>query len=511
MRADNIGAGCVTLRLVISADTKWEVPPVNMREPVSPSPGNLIGGRWQPAATGETLTMVCPSDGRVFAEIADSTEQDVGAAIGAARKAADGGAWSRLTALDRGRLLVRLGELVAANAGPLAELEARDTGKPLRQARADIVATARYFEFYGSAADKVHGEVIPFLDGYQVQVVREPFGVTGHIIPWNYPAQMFGRSVAPALAMGNAAVLKPAEEACLSVLMIARLAQEAGFPDGALNVVTGRGERAGAALSAHRGVDFLSFTGSPEVGVLIQTAAARNHIGCTLELGGKSPNLVFADADLDTCIPTLVNAIVQNAGQTCSAGSRALIEASIFDEVMARLSAGFAKLVAGRWDDEQADLGALISAVQRDRVRAFADRAGFKPAAKGKVRTDSEDGFYVAPQLFGPVPADHELALEEVFGPVLACQPFREEDDAVRIANGTEYGLVAGVWTRDAGRLMRVGKRLRCGQVFLNGYGAGGGVELPFGGVRKSGHGREKGFAALHEFSQTKTLVHHHG
>jgi len=393
----------------------------------------------------------------------------------------------------------------------LAQLECRDTGKPLSQGRADMVATARYFEFYGGAADKVHGETIPFMAGYQVQTWHEPYGVTGHIIPWNYPAQMFGRTAAPSLAMGNAVVVKPAEEASLTALHIADLSIEAGFPPGAINIVTGYGETAGAALTAHRGIDFLAFTGSPGVGVMIQTAAAKNHIGCTLELGGKSPQIVFDDADLDAAIPVLANAIVQNGGQTCSAGSRALIQRSVWDETVARLTAKFATLTAAP-SGEDGNLGPLISAVQRDRVQAFLDRAKAPLITRGKVSDGApEGGFYVAPALFGPVPEDDELAKDEVFGPVLSLLPFDDEADAIRIANDTEYGLVAGVWTRDGSRQTRMAKALRCGQVFLNGYGAGGGIELPFGGVRKSGHGREKGFAALHEFSQLKTVVQNHG
>ena len=239
---------------------------------------NLIGGKWLPASDGRTLDMVSPSDGQPFARIARGSAADIDAAVRAARHAFEEGAWSRMTAVERGRLMTRLGQGILDHFDELAELEARDTGKPMKQARADITATARYFEFYGSAADKFHGDVIPFLDGYLVTVLRDPKGVTGHIIPWNYPSQMLGRTIAPALAMGNAVVLKPAEEACVAPMRIIELAHEIGFPEGAINVVTGLGEEAGAALSAHPGIDFLSFTGSPEVGTLVQIAAAKNHI-----------------------------------------------------------------------------------------------------------------------------------------------------------------------------------------------------------------------------------------
>ncbi len=474
----------------------------------------LIGGRWVEPASGETLPMICPADGRVFAEIASGGPADVDAAVAAAREALEKGVWGRLPAFERGRLLMRLSAAILDRAEELAEIESRDTGKPLRQGRADIRACARYFEYYGGAADKLHGDTIPFLEGYTAASFWEPHGVTAHIIPWNYPAQIFGRSIGAALAAGNACVLKPAEDACLSLLRIAELMQEIGFPEGALNIVPGLGEEAGAALAAHPGIDFISFTGSPETGTAIQAAAARNHIGCTLELGGKSPQILFADADLEAALPVVVAAIVQNAGQTCSAGSRVLIEETVYEEVTARLAARFRELVAGPHDRDP-DLGPLINRRQMERVRGYLAEArerGIPVLAEGRLATDlPPGGYYVPPVLLGPVPASERLACEEVFGPVLACLPFADEAEALAIANATPYGLVAGVWTADGGRQLRLAHGIRAGQVFVNGYGAGGGIELPFGGVGRSGHGREKGFAGLYEFVKLKTIVWHHG
>ncbi len=474
---------------------------------------NLIGGKSQPAQDGRRLDVLCPSDGLAFASLPRSGSADVDAAVRAARAAFEG-PWGRLTALERGRLLMRLGQAIADNAAELGALESRDTGKPLKQGAADMVVAARYFEFYGSAADKLHGDTIPFLNGYTVAILREPHGVCAHIVPWNYPAQMFARSVAPALAVGNTSVVKPAEDACLTVIRIAELARDIGFPDGALNVVAGLGGEAGADLSAHPNVDFISFTGSTQTGTLIQAAAAKNNIGCTMELGGKSPQLLFADSDLDAALPVVVNAIIQNGGQTCSAGSRVLIERGAYAAVIERLAERFAALRVGPHGAD-ADLGAMINAKQAARVEGFLQRAragGLNIRAQGTVLADAPaGGFYVRPTLVSDVPPSDPLACDEVFGPVLAAMPFDDEADAVRLANGTPYGLVAGVWTGDARRSMRVARAMRCGQVYVNGYGAGGGVELPFGGVKKSGHGREKGFEGLYDFCATKTIVVNHG
>jgi aldehyde dehydrogenase (NAD+) len=477
-----------------------------------PAAGLLIGGDRAPASGG-SIPVVNPSDGRVFAEIGRGTADDVDRAVRAARAAADG-AWGRTTATERGRLLTKLAQAVLDRAEAIAAIEAADTGKPLKQARADAAALARYFEFYGGAADKHHGTTIPYQQGYTVLTVKEPHGVTGHIIPWNYPIQILGRSLGGALAAGNAAVVKPAEDACLSVLRVAELALEVGFPEGAVNVVTGYGAEAGAALASHPGIDHISFTGSPATGAAVQAAAARNNRPVTMELGGKSPQIVFADADIDAALPFLVAAIIQNAGQTCSAGSRLLVEASIYDAVVARVAERFRELRCGP-SSMDLDLGPIINERQRTRVLGHVDRAkadGLPVLAEGRIDAAAPlGGYYVVPTLVGDVPPDHPLAQEEVFGPVLAAMRFTDEADAVRLANGTDYGLVAGVWTQDGGRQLRMARAIRAGQVFVNNYGAGGGVELPFGGYGRSGFGREKGFEALEGFSVTKTIAIRHG
>jgi aldehyde dehydrogenase (NAD+) len=474
---------------------------------------NLIAGEHREAASGLTLAVLDPADGQPFTTLPRSDARDVDAAVRAAWSAFHG-EWGRCTATERGRVLTRLAALITAHHAELAALECRDTGKPIGQARGDITACARYFEFYGGAADKLHGETIPYAAGSTVLAVRVPFGVTGHIIPWNYPAQIFGRSVAAALAAGNACVVKPAEDACLTPLRIAALALEAGLPAGALNMVCGLGIEAGAALSAHPGLRHISFTGSPATGTAVTQAAAVNHVPVTLELGGKSPQVLFADADLDAALPVVVNAIVQNAGQTCAAGSRVLVERAIHAEVMARLAERFAALTTGPGHADP-DCGPLINARQHARVQAMLDAAeqsGARVVARGPLREDAPaGGFWCPPLLLDGVAPDHVIAQQEVFGPVLVALPFNGEDEAATIANATPYGLTAAVWTRDGSRALRMAHRIEAGQVFINNYGAGGGIELPFGGMKHSGHGREKAFEGLRGFTTVKTIAIRHG
>ncbi|MBU3739338.1 MAG: aldehyde dehydrogenase family protein [Rhodoferax sp.] len=474
---------------------------------------NHIGNAKVPSVSGRTLPVTDPATGQVYDEIQRSDIGDVDLATKAARQAYES-VWLKISAAERGRLMMKLSQHISLHADELAAIEQRDCGKPTRQARADVTALARYFEYYAGACDKLHGETLPYLDGYSVHTWREPHGVTGHIIPWNYPMQIFGRSVGGALAAGNVCVIKPAEDGCLSLLRVAELATEAGFPAGVINIVTGYGHEVGKALAEHRGIDHISFTGSPTVGTLIQQAAAARHCPVTLELGGKSPQIVFADADLDAAIPAIVNAIVQNSGQTCSAGSRLLVEHGIYETLLERLGHVFENLRAGP-PELDLDLGPLIRQSQLQRVWDFlsdAHVAGIPLVAQGKIVDEAPDtGYYQAPTLLRDVPPGHRLAQEEVFGPVLCAMPFQSEQDAIRLANGTAFGLVAGVWTRDGARQFRMARQLRCGQVFINNYGAAGGVELPFGGVKSSGHGREKGFEALLGFTVLKTVAFRHG
>jgi len=470
---------------------------------------NYINGAWVDGSLG-TLDMINPSYDTVIGQIARSGADDVDAAVQAARTAFEG-EWGRTTAVERGRLLYKVSQILFEHAEELAQIESADAGKPIKQARIDAQLVARYFEFYAGAADKLHGETIPYQNGYTVYTTREPYGVTGHIIPWNYPLQMTGRTLAPALAAGNAVVFKPAEDACLAVVRLFELIADVGFPAGALNMVTGRGDEAGAALSLHRDIDHMAFTGSPEVGTIVMESMAKNRRPVVLELGGKSPQIVFEDADLDAALPVIVNAIIQNAGQTCSAGSRLLIHKSLHDDFIAKLIDRFNAVKVGPADTDP-DIGPIISKKQLKRVESLVDMA-VRNGAKilAQAPRPEGDGYFFPPTLLGNTTNDDEVSQQEVFGPVLVVIPFEDEAQALHLANNTPYGLVAAVWTRDNGRAHRMVKAIRAGQVFVNGYGAGGGVELPFGGVKQSGFGREKGFEALHHVTTTKTVVINHG
>ena len=467
----------------------------------------FINGQWKDCHSKNRLPIENPSNGEVIAEISDSCDIDIDEAVNSASKALDN-SWGDLTASERGRLLLKLSELVRNRIDNLAIIESFDVGKPLKQAKSDALALARYFEFYGGASDKIMGETIPYLKDYTVYTLREPHGVTGHIIPWNYPMQIIGRTLGASLAMGNACVLKPSEEACLTALAIGQLANEAGFPEGSINIVTGLGEKVGSSLIKHPDINHISFTGSVEIGKKVQTEAAKNLIPVTLELGGKSPQIVFEDANLEKALPFLINAGIQNAGQTCSASSRILVSKKIYAELIDKMSKLYCKLKVAQAIDDK-DLGPVISSRQREIITNYLKLSkDLECISEGKFETNlPEKGYYVLPKLFGDVKYSHRLAQEEIFGPVQVVIPFEDEEDAVKIANSTKYGLVASIWTLDGARQMRVAKAIKSGQVFINNYGAGGGVELPFGGKGYSGHGREKGFEALYGFSTLKTVA----
>jgi aldehyde dehydrogenase (NAD+)/betaine-aldehyde dehydrogenase len=449
-----------------------------------------------------------PSTGRVLARVARGGAEQVDAAVRAARAASPG--WRRTSPADRGAALRRLGELVARDREELALLESRDTGKPLTQARADADVAARYFSFYASAVETFTGDTLPTGPDLFAFTRPVPFGVTGHIIPWNYPMQIACRTLAPALAVGNCAVVKPAEEAPLTVLRIGRLAAEAGLPPGVLNVVPGLGEEAGAALARHAGIDHLSFTGSVQVGVEVTRAAAEHVVPVALELGGKSPNVVLPDADVEAALPVIAKSILQNAGQTCSAGSRLLVHEAVHAEVVDGLARvlGDVRIGPGPADP---DLGPLISERQLARVEEMVTQASrtsqLRLGSAQRHTGAGPGGFYFAPVIADDVAPGDAIAQEEVFGPVVAVSTFADVDEAVSLANGTEYGLIAAVWTSDVNLAHRLTDEIHAGQVYVNTYGAGGGVEFPFGGFKKSGYGREKGAEALRAFCQTKTVV----
>ncbi|TNM51598.1 aldehyde dehydrogenase family protein [Brevibacterium sediminis] len=468
---------------------------------------SFIGGRHVPSLL--TYANIDPATGGQLGDIARAGADEVDRAVQAAAKAQQ--EWKRSSPEQRSRLLIATAAVIIANRDDLARIESEDTGKPLTQAYADVDVCARYFEFYGHTIESYYGHAIPLAEDMHVYTRREPFGVTGHIVAWNYPLQLIGRAAATSLATGNCAVAKPADETPRSTVRLAELIHSVGFPAGAFNVVTGLGAEAGAALSAHPGVAHLGFVGSTQTGSAIAHAAADRVVPTVLELGGKSANIVFSDADIDVAIPSLVRSIIQNAGQTCSAGSRLIVHRDIHAEVVEKMAAAMAQVTIGYGLDDPM-LGPLISAKQHERVDGFLSEVDSGQIVTGGIRPDglADDlaaGAFITPTIVDSVDPASRIAQEEVFGPVVVTLPFADDDEAVALANGTDYGLVSALWTQNISRAHRLAAEVDAGQIFVNTYGAGGGVELPFGGFKKSGYGREKSIEALDEYTQTKTVA----
>ncbi len=469
----------------------------------------LIGGDWLDSVSGKTFEVFNPATGEVLANVTEGDRADIDLAVKAARKAFESGAWPDMSPSQRSRLLWKLGELIDKNLDELAELETLDNGKPVFFSRlVDIPASAEMFRYMAGWATKVEGNTIP-LSAYGkhfAYTLREPVGVVGQIIPWNFPLLMAAWKLAPALAVGCTVVLKPAEQTPLTALRLGELAIEAGFPAGVLNIVPGFGETAGAALAAHPDVDKIAFTGSTEVGKLILQAASGNLKKVSLELGGKSPNIVFKDADLKAAIPGSASAVFFNQGQVCTAGSRLFIQKSIFDEVVDGVSAAAKKLQIGPGMDPSTNLGPLVSKEQLERVSGYLE-SGFNQGAKavtgGKRRPGN--GYFVEPTVLVDVKPDMKVVCEEIFGPVVTAIPFNDPEEVMPSANDTVYGLAAAVWTQDLSKAHKMAAKLRAGTVWINCYNVFD-AALPFGGYKQSGWGREMGHAALELYTETKSV-----
>jgi aldehyde dehydrogenase (NAD+) len=469
----------------------------------------LINGEWVGSSAANWLPVFNPATGEQLAEIVDATTEQVDAAVEAASIAFESKEWKAFKPYERGQLLMEMAYYIRENAAVLSELECLDVGKPISQARTDVEMAARYFEFYAGAADKLMGDSIPIEDGMLNVTIFEPMGVTAHVIPWNYPIQITSRSVAAALATGNAVIVKSAEDTPMTTNMLSKWFYNSKLPKGIFQHITGTGANVGNHLVAHEGVDQITFTGSVQTGISVMKCAADKVTPVTLELGGKSPNIVFQDADLAKALEGVVNSIIQNAGQTCSAGSRLLVHSSIKEKFVQMVVERFENLRVGQ-GMEDPDIGPILNKRQYEKILAYLE-LGKK---EGKILTGGDPvivkgagGFYIEPTVIDGLDPNSSLAQDEIFGPVLSVFSFDSVEEAIMLANNTDFGLVTGIWSTDINKAHYTASRIRAGQVFINSYGAGGGIQMPFGGYKKSGIGREKGFEALRNYVQIKNLA----